>query len=338
MLRNQSSAARSFTSTRMWGRDSVLLKGALLCVCIKANSTKLRMKQHLCIGEQLRSASEPKGWIWSVQDLMETVTVTLKQDKSGWESDRGGQVRQNVIYCVVKCSKGSKKLCRWGWMCCHRMINAGFWGDSPCFIKHFHAGFSAPLQCSGSGGATQYPCEISVLLWCLYMLVSPEQSTWQQWRTKSIISFSLFFAAILKQDWMLQRLKQEGEDEKLQLRQDVRVHINTLLLGMPLMASSSDKEGNLSVGLWDKHWARRLTGFIIPWAEPHQEKDFQLFFLVFLSWHFKCDLLWWPPWTASLTGMNKMLGMISFGANLELVQDLWTQENTAHPYLLKRDD
>lgn len=45
---------------------------------------------------------------------------------------------------------------------------------------------------------------------------------------------------------MLQQLKQEWEDEKLQLRQDVRIHINTPLLEMPLMASSSDKEGNLS--------------------------------------------------------------------------------------------
>lgn len=190
MLQNQSLDARCFTSTRMWDWASLLLKGPLLCVCIKADSTKLRSKQHLCIGEQLRSAFEPKGWL--VQDLMETVTVTLKQAKSGWKSDSGGRVRQNVIYCVVKCSKGSKKLCRWGWMCCHRMINAGFWGDSPCFIKHFHAGFSAPLRCSKSDGATQYPHEISVLLLCLYMLVSPEQSMWKQWRTKSIISFSFF--------------------------------------------------------------------------------------------------------------------------------------------------
>lgn len=56
----------------------------------------------------------------------------------------------------------------------------------------------------------------------------------------------LFFAYILKEDWMPQQLKQEWEDEKLQLRQDVRIHINTPLLEMPLMASSSDKEGNLS--------------------------------------------------------------------------------------------
>lgn len=78
------------------------------------------------------------------------------------------------------------------------------------------------------------------------MLVSPEQSMWKEWRTKSIISFSFFFAYILKEDWMLQQLKQEWEDEKLQLRQHVRIHINTPLLEMPLMASSSDKEGNLS--------------------------------------------------------------------------------------------
>lgn len=41
-------------------------------------------------------------------------------------------------------------------------------------------------------------------------------------------------------------LKQEWEDEKLQLQQDVRIHINTALLEMPLMALNSDKEGNLS--------------------------------------------------------------------------------------------
>lgn len=57
-------------------------------------------------------------------------------------------------------------------MCCHQMINAGFWGDSACFIKHFHAGFSAPPRCSKSDGTTQYPCEIPVPLLCLYMLYS----------------------------------------------------------------------------------------------------------------------------------------------------------------------
>lgn len=44
---------------------------------------------------------------------------------------------------------------------------------------------------------------------------------------------------------MLQWLKKE-EDEKLQLLEGVCVHINPPLLGRPLMASSSDKEGNLS--------------------------------------------------------------------------------------------
>lgn len=55
----------------------------------------------------------------------------------------------------------------------------------------------------------------------------------------------LFFASILK----------EGEDEKLQLRQDVCVHINTPLLGITSGPQVLIKKAIYlhSVGLWDKH-------------------------------------------------------------------------------------
>lgn len=56
----------------------------------------------------------------------------------------------------------------------------------------------------------------------------------------------IIFSIYLKKDWLLQWLKQEGEDEKLQLWEGVCILINPPLLGMPLMAPSSDKEGNLS--------------------------------------------------------------------------------------------
>lgn len=56
-----------------------------------------------------------------------------------------------------------------------------------------------------------------------------------------------FFCIIVKKTEIPHWLKQEEEAGKtLQLWGDVRIHKNPPLLGMPLMAPSSDKEGNLS--------------------------------------------------------------------------------------------
>lgn len=100
MLQKQSPDAPSFTGTRMWGRASVLLKGPLLCVCIKANSTKFRSKQHLCIGEQLRLAFVPKGWISGFDRDRGTSTCETSQI---WLKIR--QWRASPSECNILCSE-----------------------------------------------------------------------------------------------------------------------------------------------------------------------------------------------------------------------------------------